>query len=326
MIQAAIKGVGQALPAKVLTNHDLEKLVETNDEWITTRTGIKERRIAGPGESTALLGTQAAQQAIEMAGVSPDAVDMVIFCTITPDMPFPATACLVQDNLKLSNAAGMDIEAACSGFIYGLSMANAYIASGHYENVLVIGAETLSRVTDYQDRNSCILFGDGAGAALVSRSLDSSGFLGFKLQGDGSYRDLLQLPAGGAAIPASHETVDQRLHYMKMAGNAVFKVAVRTMAEELELLLQEHHLKGEDVKWLIPHQANIRIIQGVAERLGFPMEKVIVNLDKYGNTSSATVPIALSEAVSDRRIRKGDLVAMVAFGGGFTSGAALIRW
>jgi 3-oxoacyl-[acyl-carrier-protein] synthase-3 len=327
MYKACIKGMGMYVPEKVLTNHDLEKMVETNDEWITTRTGIKERRIAAPEESTSVLATKAAQVALQKAGVKPEEVDMVIVATITPDYVFPATAALVQNQLGLPHAATVDIEAACSGFIYALSMANAYVVSGMYKNVLVIGAETLSRITDWTDRTTCILFGDGAGAAVVSRTEenDVSGFIGFQLGGDGSYADLLWLPAGGSKIPASHDSVDQRLHFMKMNGNATFKVAVRTMTEALESIMQTHHVSAEEVKLIVPHQANLRIISAIAERLGVGEDRVMVNLQKYGNTSSATIPMALYEAIEEGRVKKGDLLALVAFGGGFTWGAALLR-
>ncbi|MFN3660908.1 MAG: beta-ketoacyl-ACP synthase III, partial [Brevinematales bacterium] len=298
MYKAIIKGMGMYVPEKVLTNHDLEKMVETNDEWITTRTGIKERRIAASDESTSTLATRAARQAMEKASVKPEDIEMVIVATITPDYIFPATAALVQNALGLPAAGTVDIEAACSGFIYALSMANAYVVSGMYKNVLVIGAETLSRITDWTDRTTCILFGDGAGATIVSRTdaTDTSGFIGFSLGGDGSYADLLWVPGGGSKNPASQETVENRLHYMKMNGNATFKVAVRTMSEALESILKEHHIDSSEVKLVVPHQANLRIISAIAERLGINEERIMVNLQKYGNTSSATIPIALYEA------------------------------
>lgn len=327
MYKAIIRGLGMYVPEKVLTNHDLEKMVETNDEWITTRTGIKERRIAADDQATSDLATHAARVAMEKAGVRPEDIDMVIVATITPDHVFPATAALVQNKLGLPHAATVDIQAACSGFLYALSMANAYVASGMYKNILVIGAETLSRITDWTDRTTCILFGDGAGAVVVGRADDSdtSGFIGFSLGGDGSYADVLWLPAGGSKTPASHQTVEEHLHYIKMNGNATFKVAVRTMAEALESILNDHQIFASEVKLIVPHQANLRIISAIAERLNVPEDKVMVNLQKYGNTSSATIPIALYEAVEEGRVKKGDLVAMVAFGGGFTWGAALLR-
>ncbi len=328
MFKAKISGWGKYIPKKVLTNHDLEKMVETSDEWITTRTGIRERHIVAAHKATSDLATGAATDAIAMAGVAKEDIDMVMVATITPDMVFPATAALVQDNLKLPNAATMDLEAACSGFLYGLSAANAYIVSGMFRNVLVIGAECMSRVVDWEDRNTCVLFGDGAGAAVVSRASDgdTGEFLGFKLRGDGSYRDLLYLEAGGSKKPATAETVEKKQHFVKMNGNTTFKIAVRTMSEELEELMKEHNVSVEDVKLLIPHQANMRIIQAVIERLNFPMERTFVNLDKYGNTSAATIPIALTEANEQGLLRRGDLVACVAFGGGFTSGACLFRY
>lgn len=327
MIKAFIKGLGMFVPKKVLTNHDLEKMVETSDEWITTRTGIKERHVAAPHKATSDLATEAGAKAIEMSGVKKEDIDMVIVCTITPDMLFPATAALVQDNLKLPNAATVDIEAACTGFLYGLSMANAYIVSGMYKNVLVIGAETLSRLVDWEDRNTCVLFGDGAGAAVVSKSdHGKSEILGFRLRGNGAYRDLLTLEAGGSRLPASHDTVDKKKHFIRMNGNSTFKVAVRTMAEDLDTLMKKLKISAEKIKLLIPHQANIRIIEAVAQRLKLPMEKVFVNLQKYGNTSAATIPIAMTEAFEEGRIKRGDLVACVAFGGGLTSGACILKF
>jgi 3-oxoacyl-[acyl-carrier-protein] synthase-3 len=242
-------------------------------------------------------------------------------------MAFPATAALVQDNLKLPNAGTVDVEAACSGFLYGLSMANAYVVSGMCRNVLVIGAETLSRFVDWKDRNTCVLFGDGAGAAVVSRSKSGkSRMLGFKLRGDGALRDLLHIEAGGSRLPASHETVDKKQHFMRMNGNATFKVAVRTMADNLETLMKKLKIAADKIKLLIPHQANIRIIEAVAQRLKFPMDRVFVNLHKYGNTSAATIPIALAEAYEEGRLKRGDLVACVAFGGGLTSGACILKF
>ncbi len=327
MIKAKISGIGKYIPHKVLTNQDLEKMVETNDEWITSRSGIKERHLASPHETSMTMGVKAAEKAIEMANIPKEDIEMIIFCTTTPDLIFPASACLAQDKLKIPNAGTFDVEAACSGFIYGISMANAYVTSGMFKNVLVIASETLSRVTDWQDRNTCVLFGDGAGAVIISRNEDDdSGFLGFRLRGDGSYKDLLYLEAGGSYKPASHDTVDKKLHYIKMNGNATFKVAVRFMADVLEELLKVLKLKTEDIHLLVPHQANIRIINSVAERLNFPIDKVFINLSKYGNMSAATIPVALTEALEEGRIKKGDLVALVAFGGGLTWGASVLKW
>jgi 3-oxoacyl-[acyl-carrier-protein] synthase-3 len=326
-MNAKIIGIGKYIPEKVLTNHDLEKMVETSDDWITTRTGIKERHIAADNETTSSMGAEAAKRAIEMSGLSPEDIDMTIFASITPDMPFPASACLVQDILKLPKTATVDIEAACSGFIYGLSMAYAYIASGIYKNVLVIAAETMSRFVDWEDRNTCVLFGDGAGAAVVSATDNpDEGFLGFKLGGDGFYKDFLYVPAGGSYRPANMETVEEGLHYIKMDGNATFKVAVKTMANVLDELLIEKGISKEAISIVIPHQANERIDLAVADRLKIPREKFFLNLHKYGNTSAGTIPIALCEAYEEGRIKKGDLVAFVAFGGGFTWGASLLKW
>lgn len=327
MIRAKVIGLGMEVPEKILTNHDLEKIVDTNDEWISTRTGIRERHIVSKDETPSSMGTKAAAMAIENAGISKDLIDMIIFASMTPDYVFPASACLIQDGLKIPNTGTIDIEAACSGFVYGLSMANAYIVSGMAKNVLVVGADAMSRILDWTDRNTCVLFGDGAGAAVVSANKeDDSGFLGFKLWGDGKYKDFLYMPSGGSASPASEKTVGSMEHYLKMKGNSTFKVAVKTMADELEELLAMHNVQREQIKILIPHQANYRIIESVADRLEFPMDKVFVNLDRYGNTSAATIPIALTEAYQAGRIEKGDIVAFVAFGGGFTSGAALLKW
>ncbi len=327
MIKAKISGVGKYIPQKILTNHDLEKMVETNDEWITTRTGIKERHIAAPEETSFTMGVIAAQKAIDMAKIAKEEIEMVIFCTATPDMLFPASACLLQDKLQIPKAGTVDIEAACSGFIYGVSMANAYIVSGMYKNVLVVASETLSRVADWKDRNTCVLFGDGAGAVVVTRNdSDDSGFLGFRLRGDGNYKDLLYIEAGGSYKPASHETIDRGQHFLRMNGNATFKVAVRFMADVMDELIRELNIKVEDIKLLIPHQANERIIKSVAERLSFPQDKVFMNLAKYGNMSAATIPVAIAEAHSEGRLQKGDLVAMVAFGAGLTWGATILKW
>ncbi len=325
-MKAKITGIGRYVPEKILTNHDLEKMVETNDEWITQRTGIKQRHIAAPDETSSIMGAKAAAQAIEMAGIDKNDIGMILFNTITPDMVFPATAALVQDILQIEKTGTVDIEAACSGFLYGLGLANGLVISGMYKHVLVVSGETLSRITDWEDRTTCVLFGDGAGAAVVSASDDESGLIGFKLGGEGQYKDLLYIPAGGSLRPASHETVDGRLHYMKMNGNATFKIAVRTMGDLMAELLEEHGYKPDDLRWLIPHQANTRIISSVGERLGISPEKVFVNIAKYGNTSAATIPIALREIHESGQIKKGDLIGMVAFGGGMTWGAALMRW
>lgn len=326
MYNAKILGIGKYLPEKVLTNFDLEKMVDTSDEWIFTRTGIKERRIASKNESTSIIGAKAAEIAIKNAGIRKEEIEMIIVATFTPDMLMPSTACIIQDILDIPDTGAIDIEAACSGFIYGLSMANAYISSGMFKNVLVIGTEVISRFVDWEDRSTCVLFGDGAGAVVLSRANENenSRFIGFKLYGNGSYKDMLKVPAGGTLMPASNETIQNKMHFLKMNGNSTFKIAVRTMAEMLESVLDENGIKKEEIKYLIPHQANIRIISAVAERLNIPMEKVIVNIDKYANTSAATIPIAMEEAISEGKIKRGDLIAMVAFGGGFTSAASVM--
>lgn len=326
MKKACIRGVGFYAPERVLTNKDLEKMVDTSDEWITTRTGIKERHIAAPGETASVIGAKAARVAIENAGLKPRDIDLIITNTITPDMPFPNTSALIADILDIRHAGVFDIEAACSGFIYGLSIASQYIKTGEYNNVLVVSSEILSRITDWQDRSTCVLFGDGAGAAVVSESRSGSAILATSLGGDGAYRDLLYLPAGGSLHPATEETVKKRMHYMKMEGNATFKVAVTKMCEAAEGILKKAGIKKSEVSLLIPHQANLRIIKMVQKTLELPDEKVLVNLDRYGNTSAATIPIALAEAVSAGRINKGDILVFVAFGGGLTWASAVVRW
>ena len=328
MRAAYIAGIGHYAPEKILTNHDLEKMVETNDEWITTRTGIKERRIAAESQATSDLAIEAAKKAIAMAGIDADDIDCIIVASITPDYIFPATACLVQEALGCSHAGTFDIEAACSGFIYGLSIANGYVTSGMYDTVLVIAAETLSRITDWEDRQTCVLFGDAAGAAIVRVTEESSlsKLLSFTLGGSGQYKDLLMLPAGGSRNPASAETVQNREHYMKMTGNKVFPVAIKNMSNSARRALEKAGKHSDDVKLFIPHQANMRIIQGVAKQLDITEDRVMVNIDRYGNTSAATIPVALSEAVEQSRIQRGDLVILVAFGGGFTWAASAFNW
>lgn len=323
---AGIIGVGSYLPPKILRNADLEKMVDTSDEWIITRTGIKERRIAENDVATSDLAVEAAHKALAMAKLTPMDIDLIIVATVTPDMNFPSTACLVQDKLKAVNAAAMDIGAACSGFIYGLSIAQGFIASGMYKNILVIGAETLSKITDWQDRNTCVLLGDGAGAAVLQPVPEGQGILSIYLGADGSAGDLLKLPAGGSRFPASHETVDKRMHYMKMSGNQLFKIAVKLMAESAQRALAQCGLTCEDVACLIPHQANIRIINAAAKRLGVPEEKIFLNIEKYGNISAASTIIGLDEAFKQNKIKSGDIVVLVAFGGGLTWGGCVIKW
>jgi 3-oxoacyl-[acyl-carrier-protein] synthase-3 len=322
----SIVGVGSYVPAKILTNHDLEKMVETSDEWITTRTGIKERRIAAENEYTSHMAAEAAKRAMNMAGVKPEEIDLVIIATITPDMPFPATACLVQEKIGAKNAAAFDLEAACSGFIYGLEVGQQFIMSRTYDTVLVIGAEKLSSIVNWSDRNTCVLFGDGAGAAILQNREDSHGLLTAVMGADGEKADLLFMPGGGSRCPATKESVDARLHYLQMDGKQAFKNAVQAMESAATEAMKRCEVDITKMKCIIPHQANMRIIDAVGERLGATREQLFVNLDKYGNTSAASVAIALDEAVSSGKVSRGDLILLVVFGAGLTWGAAVIEW
>jgi len=325
-INAVITGTGSFTPARVLTNLDLEKIVETSDEWIVARTGIKERRICEDGTAASDLALEASKKAMEEAGVRPEDIDMILLGTITPDYLLPSAACILQDKLGVKNAAVMDIAAACSGFIYGLSIAKAFIQVGQYKTILVIGVEILSKVTDWTDRNTCVLFGDGAGAAVVQASNEDKGILQTYLSGDGSLANLLHISIGGSKIPLTKENYDLGQQYIKMEGSEVFKSAVRAMGDAADKVIKKAGLKHQDISLLIPHQANIRIIEATAKRIKLPLEKVYVNIDKYGNTSSASIPIALDEARKEGLIKKGDYTVLVAFGGGFTWGSALIKW
>ena len=321
-----IIGIGSFVPEKILTNKDLEKIVDTNDEWISERTGIKVRHIVAEGENTSDIAAKAAERALKDAGLTADDIDLIVVATATPDMLFPATACLVQNKLKAGKAAAYDLAAGCSGFMYAIVTASQFIKTGLYKHVLVIGAESLSRILDWTDRNTCVLFGDGAGAVVLGEVPEGYGILGSNLGADGSGGDLLCLPAGGTSRPATEETVRERLHFVHMAGNEVFKFAVKVMGEAALNALEHAQIDTSEVDWLIPHQANIRIIQSAAKRLKMPMEKVIVNVDKYGNTSSASIPIALEEAIHDGRIKSGQVIAMVGFGAGLTWASAVMRW
>jgi len=324
--RAQIAGTGAAIPKRVLTNADFEKMVETSDEWIVTRTGIRERHVAENGTVGSDLALEASQNALREAGMGPEELDLILVGTVTPDYVVPSTAAILQRKLGAKNAAAMDVVAGCTGFIYGLATADAFIKAGTYQNILVIGVEILSKITNYQDRNTCVLFGDGAGAAVVKSVADGNrGILSTFLAADGSLAELLWVPVGGTVEPLTAENCGRREHYLKMAGNEVFKSAVREMGDACVTVLEKSGVKPEELKLLIPHQANIRIIEATAKRLGLPMEKVFVNIDKYGNTSSATVPIGLYEARQQGRVGPGDLVLMVAFGAGFTWGAALVR-
>jgi 3-oxoacyl-[acyl-carrier-protein] synthase-3 len=326
MIHARITGTGSYVPGKIITNHDLEKLVDTSDDWITERTGIKERRIVEKGQTTSDLAYEAGRKALKAAGLGANELDLILIATTTPDMLMPNLGCVVQDKLGAKKAAAFDIYAACSGFLYGLSVADAFIKSGMYKNILLVGAEVLSRFTDWEDRTTCILFGDGAGAVVIQRHAGKHGVLSTHLHSDGSLGDLLYLPAGGALHPATHETIHKRMHYIKMKGNETFKAAVRALEDVVQETLAYNKVKPEEIDFLIPHQANLRIIQAMAQRLKMPMEKVVVTLPKYGNTSAASIPMALDEAVRDGRIKDNHLLLFEAFGGGLTWASALVRW
>jgi 3-oxoacyl-[acyl-carrier-protein] synthase-3 len=326
MIHARITGTGSYVPGKIITNHDLEKLVDTSDDWITERTGIKERRIVEKGQTTSDLAYEASRKALKAAGLGANELDLILIATTTPDMLMPNLGCVVQDKLGAKKAAAFDIYAACSGFLYGLSVADAFIKSGMYKNILLVGAEVLSRFTDWEDRTTCILFGDGAGAVVIQRHAGKHGVLSTHLHSDGSLGDLLYLPAGGALHPATHETIHKRMHYIKMKGNETFKAAVLALEDVVQETLAYNKVKPEEIDFLIPHQANLRIIQAMAQRLKMPMEKVVVTLPKYGNTSAASIPMALDIAVRDGRIKENHLLLFEAFGGGLTWASALIRW
>jgi len=324
--RASITGIGSYLPSKVLTNYDLEKMVDTSNDWIIQRTGIKERRIVENGVTTSDIATQASLRAMEDAGVSPKDLDMIITSTITPDHIFPSTSCYIQQKIGATRACAFDILAACAGFIYAMSIGQSFINSGAMKTVLVVGAECLSKITDYTDRATCVLFGDGAGAVIIQRNPVKHEILSSSLAADGSEADVLIMPGGGARNPASLESIQQRMHYIQFKGKEVFKLAVNNITNLILETTKENGFTLEDIDLIIPHQSNLRIIEATMEKLGLPMEKAFVNIDKYGNTSSASVPIAIDEARKDGRLRKGDIVMLVAFGGGLTWGSSLIRW
>ncbi|MEQ7054689.1 beta-ketoacyl-ACP synthase III [Paenibacillaceae sp. P-4] len=321
-----IIGTGKYVPERVLTNADMEKMVDTNDEWIVSRTGIKERRIAAEHEATSDLAFYAAEKALEAAGISAEELDLIVVATVTPDMSFPATACLVQKRLGATKAAAFDLSAACSGFVYGLANASNFIAMGTYKYALVIGAECLSRITDYTDRNTCILFGDGAGAAVLGPVPEGRGFQSFVLGADGNGGELLKIEAGGSRMPASAETVENKRHYLYMNGREVFKFAVRIMGNAAEEAIEKAGKKKEDISLMVPHQANTRIIHAALERLNLSEDKCVINLPYYANTSAASIPLALAEAAEQGRIQEGDTILLVGFGGGLTWGASVIVW
>ena len=321
-----ILGTGVSIPEKVLTNRDLEKMVDTSDEWIRSRTGIRERRIVEKGTPTSLLAEDAARKAIKAAGITASDIDLIICATVTPDMIFPATACIVQDKIGAVSSAAFDLEAGCTGFVYALAAGAQFVASGTYKHVLVVGAETVSTIVNWEDRSTCILFGDGAGAAVLGEVSKGYGILGLDLGSRGSGAGLLTVPAGGSAYPTSESTVKEKLHFIHMEGNEVFKFAVRIIGSSVIKVLENAGLKKEDIDFLVPHQANMRIVEAALKRLKLPQEKVCINLDRYGNTSSASVPIALHEALMEGRIKDGDIVVLVAFGAGLTWGSVVLRW
>ena len=325
--RARIASLATYVPPKLLTNADLEKMVETSDEWIVQRTGIRERHIAEPGVGTSELATKAALLAIERAGLTPAQIDFIVVGTTTPDMMFPSTACLVQHNIGATNAWGYDLLAACSGFTYALTTAANMVSTGASKHALVIGADVMSSIIDYTDRATCVIFGDGAGAAVVEATNEEGiGIIDFVNYVDGSGGENLCMPAGGSRQPASHETVDQRLHYVKQDGQAVFRFAVRNTEEACRRLLERNGVRPVDLDLFVSHQANRRIILAAAEKLQLPVEKVVINVEKFGNTTAATIPLALNDAVADKRLKRGDLLLMVSVGAGFTVGALLLRW
>ena len=327
MRRAKISALGCHTPARVLTNEDLEKMIETDHDWIFERTGISTRHIAEPDIATSDMAVEAAKVALKNRGIEASEVEAVIVCTVTPDMLFPSTACLVQDRLGMKRAWGFDLIAACSGFIYGLTTAASLVLSGAHDRILVIGADTMSRITNYKDRATCILFGDGAGAVLVEAAEDdTAGFIGFNNIIDGSGAKYLNMPAGGSRMPPSRESVDKGLHFVHQHGQQVFKYAVRTMYQTCRDLLEKNNLSSKDVGVFIPHQANRRIIIATANRLGIPEERTIINIGDYGNTTAATIPLATRDAIRDGKLNKGDIVLFAAVGAGYTAGANLWRW
>ena len=327
MRRAKITALGCYTPPRLLTNADLEKIVDTSDEWIMSRTGVRQRHIADPDVATSDLAVEAARAALAQRGIDAAELDAIIVCTVTPDMMFPSTACLVQHRLGAKGAWGFDLIAACSGFLFGLPTASHLVAAGSHKKVLVIGADTMSRIIDYTDRATCVLFGDGAGAMLVEPSQDGeSGLIDYMNEIDGSGGPSLNMPAGGSRMPASVETVEKRLHYVHQDGPQVFKFAVRKMHETCRDLLERNHLKGEDVRVMIPHQANLRIISATADRLGLAIDRVVINIDSYGNTTAGTIPLATRDALTSGRLKQGDIVLFAAVGAGYTVGASLWRW
>jgi 3-oxoacyl-[acyl-carrier-protein] synthase III len=325
-IAAKITGVAGYVPPRVMTNRDLEKITDTTDEWIRTRTGIIERHYADPGMATSHLGTEAARKLLAERGVSPDEIEMIVLATVTPDMLFPSTACLIQDRLGASKAWGFDLSAACSGFVYALTVGAQFVGAGLHKKVLVIGSDVMTSILDFKDRATCVLFGDGAGAVLVEPASDSEGIIDFLNDVDGSGGCNLYMPAGGSLHPSSHETVEKRMHYVHQEGAQVFKYAVRRMSELAVEILERNGLTSRDLALVVPHQANLRIIRAMQERLGVDDSKILINIDHFGNTTAATIPLGLMDALEEKRLRKGDLVLLISVGAGYTTGAMLLRW
>lgn len=322
MKQARIAGTGGYLPPRVLTNHDLEKMVDTSDQWIVERTGIRERHIAGDDETTATMGEAAARRALDAAGLAAKDIDLIIVATTTPDQIFPSTACLIQERLDIHGCAAFDVQAVCTGFVYALGVADKFVRTGAARHALVIGSETLSRITDWTDRTTCVLFGDGAGAVVLSAS-DEPGIISSHLHADGQYKDLLSVPSG---VSKRYDKVIDGTAFMQMEGNEVFKVAVNTLGRIVDETLAANAMKKSDIHWLVPHQANHRIIAATAKKLNMSMDHVVMTVDRHGNTSAASIPLAFDEAVRDGRIKRGDVVMMEAFGGGFTWGSVLLKY
>jgi 3-oxoacyl-[acyl-carrier-protein] synthase III len=326
-VPVKISALGTYVPPRILSNFDLERMVDTNNQWILERTGIRERHIVDKGVATSHLATEAARAALAQRGIEASELDAIIVATVTPDMMFPATACLLQDRLGAKKCWGFDLIAACSSFVYGLQVGTQFVRSGAHKKVMVVGSDVMSSIIDYTDRATCVIFGDGAGAVILEPSEDPNiDIIDFLHEVDGSGACSLFMPAGGSLNPATHETVDKKMHYVHQDGQAVFKFAVRKMAELCESLLKRNGLTGKDVNCFVPHQANLRIINATADRLGMDKEKVIVNIDRYGNTTSGTIPLAMHTAIEEGKLRKGDLVLVAAVGAGFTVGATLLRW
>lgn len=325
-IAAKITGVAGYVPPRIVTNHDLEKIVDTNDEWIRTRTGIRERRYADPGTASSHLGTEAARKLLAAKGISPEEIELIVVATVTPDMFFPATACLIEDRLGAKNAWGFDLSAACSGFAYALTVGAQFVGGGSHKKVLVIGSDVMTSILDFKDRATCVLFGDGAGAVLLEPAEDDEGIIDFAHDVNGAGGCDLYMPAGGSLHPASTETVEKRMHYVHQEGQRVLKYAVRKMSDLASQLLARNGLTARDLALVVPHQANLRIIRGMQERIGVDDSKVLVNIDRFGNTTAATIPLGLADAIEQKRLRKGDLLLVVTVGAGYTSGAVLMRW